>query len=249
VGIGNEKAPVEQRRYTYDAKFNQLTSATDELGHKTLYDLDSNTGNVLKTTRVVGALDAAINGETNDVVTSFTYTSTGQVDLVTDALGRITDYDYVYGDLIKLTTAEGTVDQTVEQYEYDLAGNLTAIVDPLGHRMKYVYNSTNMLLQTIDALGGTTTYNYDKMGHQTSMTDALGHVTKMSYDSRGRLIKTIDALNQTFKIGYDAVGNIVSQTDELGRTTGYSYDVLDRRTGVTDALGHTSTYTRPPAKV
>jgi hypothetical protein len=85
VGLTTDKDPVEQRQYTYDTKFNQLTSVTDELGHKTLYDLDINTGNVLKTTRVVGLLDTT-STETDDVITSYTYTSTGQVDLVTDAL-------------------------------------------------------------------------------------------------------------------------------------------------------------------
>jgi hypothetical protein len=78
-------------------------SVTDELGRKTLYDLDTNTGNVLKTTRVVGLLDTT-SGESNDVITRYSYTSTGQLDLVTDALLHVTDYDYdVRGNLVKTT--------------------------------------------------------------------------------------------------------------------------------------------------
>jgi RHS repeat-associated protein len=239
TGLSPAVAPINvQRQYTYDSKFNQLTSVTNELGHKTLYDLDTNTGNVLKNTRVVGQLDSTINGETNDVVTSYTYTSTGQVDLVTDALGHVTDYDYdQIGHLIKMTAAEGTVDQTVEQYEYDLAGNQIASIDALGRRTKYVYNSTNMLLQSIDALGGTTTYNYDLMGHRTSLTDALGHVTKMTYDSRGRLVSTLDANGGVSTDTYDNNGNLLSVTDALGHVTRYQYDARNRLIGTVAADG------------
>jgi RHS repeat-associated protein len=239
TGLSPAVAPINvQRQYTYDTKFNQLTSVTDELGRKILYDLDTNTGNILKSTRIVGQLDSTINGETNDIATSYTYTSTGQLNTVTDALGHITDYDYnSLGRLIKTTAAEGTVDQIVEQYEYDLAGNQTTSIDPLGHRTKYIYNSTNMLLQSIDALGGTTTYNYDKMGHRTSMTDALGHVTKMTYDSRGRLISTLDANGGITRDTYDNNGNLLSVTDALGRISKYQYDARNRLIGMVAADG------------
>jgi FG-GAP-like repeat len=78
IGVVKNKTVASQtvtltRSYTYDSRFNQLTSETDELGRKTLYDLDANTGKVLKTTHVIGQLDTS-SGETNDVVTSYTYT-------------------------------------------------------------------------------------------------------------------------------------------------------------------------------
>jgi RHS repeat-associated protein len=224
-------------QYTYDPVFNQLTSITDELGRKTLYTLDSNNGNVLRTTRVVGQLDTNSN-ENDDVITTYTYTPTGQIDIVTDALSHITDYDYDgRGNLVKVTTAKGTLDQAIEQYEYDLAGNRTAMIDANGHRTVYVYNSTNMLLQSIDPLGGTTTYNYDRMGHQTSMTDALGRVTRMTYDSRGRLASTIDANGKISTNAYDNNGNLLSVIDPLNRTTRYRYDTRNRLMGVIDANG------------
>ena len=77
------------RKFTYDSKFNQLTSKTDELGHQTLYQIDPNNGNLLSLTQVVGAV-----GGDDDLVTKFTYTDKGLVDLITDPLGRITDEDY-----------------------------------------------------------------------------------------------------------------------------------------------------------
>jgi RHS repeat-associated protein len=235
LGVMDNRSIVREtvnltKSYAYDSKFNKLTSATDELGRKTLYDLDSNTGNVLKTTRVVGLLDT-ISGETNDVITSYTYTSSGQLDIITDALGRLTDYDYdVYGNNIKTTSAKGTLDEAVVQYQYDASGNRIVSIDALGHQTKYVHNSTNMLLQTINVLGGTTTYNYDKMGHQTKVTDALGHVTSMTYDSRGRLVSTLDANGMGSGMNaYDNNGNLLSSTDALGRVTSFQYDARNRQ--------------------
>jgi RHS repeat-associated protein len=225
------------KQYTYDSVFNQLTSVTDELGRKTIYDLDVNTGKLLKSTRVVGQLDVNTTA-IDDVITSYTYTLTGQIDVMTDALGHITDYDYdSRGNLVKATTAKGTVDESIEQYEYDLAGNKTATIDALGHRTTYVYNSTNMLLQSIDALGGTTTYNYDRMGHQISMTDALGRITRMTYDVRGRLASTIDANGGVTTNSYDNNGNLVSVRDPLGRVTKYQYDERNRLIRSIDASG------------
>jgi RHS repeat-associated protein len=246
IGVIKNQSAASQnitltKSYTYDSKFNQLTSVTDELGRKTLYDLDSNTGKVLKNTRVVGQLDTTSN-ETDDIVTSYTYTNKGWLDTITDALAHVTDYDYDnYGRLVKTTNALGTLDETVEQSEYDLAGNQIASIDALGRRTQYVYNSTNMLLQTIDALGETTTYNYDKMGRQTSMTDALGHVTKMTYDSQGRLVSTLDANGQTSTDIYDNNGNLLSVTDALGRVTQYRYDARNRLIGTINADGGTNT--------
>jgi RHS repeat-associated protein len=229
------------KQYTYESKFNKLTSQTDELGHKTLYDIDTNNGNLLKTTRVVGVLDSFANGETNDVVTSYAYTATGQIDTIIDALGRITDYDYdSYGNAIKTTYAKGAIDETFELFEYDLAGNVAASVDALGRRTQYIYNSMNMVARTIDPLGGVTTYTYDKMGHQTSVTDALGRVTQMSYDSRGRLATVTDANGSVSTNAYDNNGNLLAATDALGRINRYRYDARNRLIGMTAADGGTT---------
>jgi RHS repeat-associated protein len=239
--IVNDRDGVGMKRYTYDTKFNQLTSVTDELGRKTLYDLDTNTGNVLKTTQIVGQLDSIANGETDDVVTNYTYTSSGQVDLLVDALGRTTDYDYdTSGHLIKTTTAKGTTDQAIEEYEYDVAGNKTADIDALGRRTTYTYNSSNMLLQTTDAKGGTTTSSYDKMGHRTSLTDALGHVTKMTYNNRGWLASILDTEGGLSTNAYDNNGNLITATDALGRISTFKYDARNRLIASTAADGGTS---------
>jgi predicted Zn finger-like uncharacterized protein len=70
------------------------------------------------------------NGETDDLVTTYTYTPQGLIDLITDPLGRVTDLDYdLFGRLTSVTYALGTPDEASRGFEYDLAGNTTAVID------------------------------------------------------------------------------------------------------------------------
>ena len=141
-----------QRDFTYDPVFNKMTGMTDELGRQTLFDLDPANGNVLKTTRVVGELDSAANGENDDVVMSYTYTHHGLIDLMTDPLGRVTDYDYdTFGRMVRVTYAKGTADEAAMQHEYDLAGNQTAVVDANGNRTEYQYDLLNRVTHVTEA--------------------------------------------------------------------------------------------------
>ncbi len=223
---------IGERRYTYDPIFNQVTSETDELGRKRLYEIDPLTGNLLSTNRVVGTV-----GGDDDVVTRYAYTAKGQIDTTTDALGRVTDYDYnAFGQLIKTTFAKGTVDEASQQFEYDAAGNQTAIIDELGHRTEFVYDRMNQLLKTIetdpDGIGPLTspitTFTYDLDGHQKLVTDARNSATTNDYDIMGRLIKTTDAQGGVTRYVYDKSGNLVSVIDQLGRETKSRYDGRDR---------------------
>jgi RHS repeat-associated protein len=230
----SDAAAYGQKYYTYDPKFNKLTSYRDELGRQISYTINQTNGTVS---------EKYDRGAT----TRYTYTTSGQVDTIIDALGHITDYDYdTFDRVVKTTAAKGTADQSIEQYEYDLAGNRTAIIDGLGHRTIYVYNSMNMLLQTTDTLSNATTYTYDKMGHQTSLTDALGRVTKMTYDARGRSIGTTDANGSTTTAAYDNNGNLIGITDALDRTTSYKYDARNRLISTTAADNGITAYKYDP---
>ena len=231
AGTGDDRRTGD-RIYTYDPVFNQVTSFTDELGRITLYEIDPNTGNPLSTTSVVGEV-----GGDDDVVTSYTYTPDGQIDLETDPLGRVTDYDYDgSGRLIRLTYPVGTVDEAVQEFEYDNAGNLTAFIDENGNRTEYKYDAMNRLVQIIepdpDGSGSLaspiTIYTYDLDGNLLSITDARGNVTSNEYDSMGRRTKTINAQGQEILYSYDEAGNLASVVDELGRKTQYRYDARNR---------------------
>src|SRR5262249_236733 len=96
--ISSGATNASPRAYTFDPSFNQITSQTDALGHQTLYQIDPANGNVLSQTMVVGQLDTPANGEMNDMVTTFTYTTgqenppqpPGLLATKTDALHRVT---------------------------------------------------------------------------------------------------------------------------------------------------------------
>jgi len=57
----------------------------------------------------------------------------------------------IYGEKIReVHEATGSV----FRYEYDYAGNLTAVIDGNGNVTRYNYNSLNILSEIIDPLGG-----------------------------------------------------------------------------------------------
>jgi len=234
------------RLYTYDPVFNQVTSFTDASGRKTIYQIDPTTGNRLSTTRVVGS-----EGGSDDVVTSYTYTSKGLVDIETDPLGRKTDYDYdSSGRLVKVTIAKGTPQQAIQRFEYDAAGNQTAFIDEKGNRTQYLFDEMNRLIKVTEAdpdgsgpaTKPVTSYTYDAANNMVSMVDAKNNATTYEYDSMNRQIKTTDAVNGQIKREYDAVGNLISVIDELGHETQYKYDSRNRLIETKDPEGNVTKY-------
>jgi RHS repeat-associated protein len=228
------------RTYTYESNFNQVTSETDEQGRKTIYDIDPTTGMVRSIDRVIGAV-----GGNDDLITSYTYTARGLSDLVTDPLGRITDYDYdAQGRTIKITVAKGTADEASQQFEYDIAGNQTASIDELGRRTEYRYDLRNRLIETIYpddtpatlADNARTKSEFDLMGNQSATIDELGRRTTYVYDKMHHLLKMTAAdpdgagplLAPEMRYEYDAGGNQTASIDQLGRRTEYQYDVRNR---------------------
>jgi RHS repeat-associated protein len=229
------------RTFTYDPTFNQLTSVTDELGRQTLHEIDPNNGNVLSVTEVVGAV-----GGDDDLVTRFTYTPQGLVDLVIDPLGRVTDNDYnPFGLLTAITFAKGTADAATQRYTYDAAGNQTALIDENGNRTEFTYDALNRLTRIVEAdpdgagvlTSPVTQFTYDAAGNLVTVTDALGNVTTNSYDALNRLNRISDALNQVTTFDYDNLGNLLSVIDPLGHQTTNRYDARSRLVDTTDPDG------------
>ena len=104
--------------WAYDSTFSQVTQFEDEWGHLTLYDIDSNNGNILEERQVVGVNDET-SSETDDVVTTYVYTPVaadpdapnGLLHSVTDPMGNVTTYYYdQYGqpDYTILPDPDGT---------------------------------------------------------------------------------------------------------------------------------------------
>ncbi|MEG4304147.1 RHS repeat-associated core domain-containing protein [Microcoleus sp. D3_18a_C4] len=225
-----------KRSFTYDNVFNQVTGETDELGRQTLYEIDSLTGNRIKVTNVVGAV-----GDSDDVVTSYTYTNKNLIDIETDPNGRVTDYDYNDKDqLVKITVAKGTVDEAVQQFEYDAAGNQKAVIDENGIRTEYEYDAMNLLKKTTFAKAtldeATQQFEYDGDGNQTAVIDEKGNRSESEYNIMNQLVKVKapdpdgsgPLSSPVTSYEYDKNGNQVLMVDPLGRKTEYRYDSRNR---------------------
>ena len=230
------------RRFTYDPIFNQVTSITDELGRQTLFKIDDSNGNLLSSTQVIGDV-----GGTDDLVTQYTYTSQGLVDLVTDPLGRVTDYDYDgVGLLESITLAKGTTDEATQTFEYDAAGNQTAVIDENNNRTEFRYDDLNRLSRIIEAdpdgdgplEAPETTFTYDEAGNLETTTDAADSVITNQYDALDRLKETTDALDHKTLFGYDNLGNLTAITDPLNQTPQNIYDSRNRLTEPIDPEGN-----------
>ena len=238
--------------WTYESTFNQATSYTDRLGNLTLYQIDPADGNLLAVQRVVGQVDHPSNGETDDVVTSFTYTAApsasgdppaGLLQTVTDPLGRVTAYQYNgRGLLVQITYAVGTVDEASVEFEYDVADNLTAEIDELGRRTEYTYDNLGRVTAIEgpdpDGNGGPVwTFQYDASGRVVAEIDPLGRVTQYTYDSRGKPTAITgpdhDGTPTVTALEYDLAGRLTASVDPLGRRTAFGYDAAGQMTSLT----------------
>lgn len=221
---------------TYDPQFNQLTLVIDPLGRQRLFELDPANGNTLTSIEVIGLPDT-MSDETDDLVTSYTYTALDQIDTVTDPLGRITDFGYdEFGRTVLSTVAVGTEDEATVQFAYDDAGNLTGLTDENGNTTSFTYDSLNRLtgITEPDPDGDgplespVSTFAYDERGNLASATDAAGSTSRSVYDALDRLIQQIDDDDNLLQFRYDAKGNLLTTIDPLGNITRNVYDTRDR---------------------
>ncbi len=212
--------------------------------------------------------------------TSYTYTPQGYVETKADPLGHVTHYAYdLFGRVTDMTSAYQTSDASTThygydelgrqkevtaaygtdraattRYEYDANGNRTAVIDPLGRRTEYEYDSANRLERVIYAAHAPsettiTKYTYDFYGRLTDVTVALGTAdeatTHIAYDPAGRQTDVTTAYGtsaaSTTHYTYYGDGRLMDVTIAYGTpdaaTTHYVYDAAGRTVNVTIAYG------------
>jgi len=133
----------------------------------------------------------------------------------------------IYDALGRLTADTGGEGQTTS-FEYDLNGNLTAIVDAKGQRTVRDHDALDRLARSTDPAGGVTAFGYDARDNLVSVTDPRGLVTRYTHDGLDELIARASPDSGTTSWTVDQAGNPLTDTDARGITTRYRYDALDR---------------------
>lgn len=261
-------------RTDYDA-FGRVIARTDALDRTTRYSYDVKKGAAgctacnassmptivtlpsgRKTQRVYDADKRLIEettayGTPNAATTKHQYDLAGNLVQTTDALGRVTRYEY---DAVNRRVAMIYPDNSQRRYGYDAAGLLVAETNELGHTMKRSHDAFGNLLTTTDAAGNVTTQLFEAPGaaavrRPTGTKSPAGVTVRYEHDALGRRITQVvgpgSDLASSLKHPeasitrhtFDAAGNEIETLDPVGKLTRHTFDARNRRTSTKDALG------------
>lgn len=130
---------------------------------------------------------------------------------------------YTYNSLGLIETIDGPRSDVsdITTYGYDAVGNLTSIVNALGHT--------------------TTITLHDASGRPLAMADSNGANTYLTYNRRGQITSQATEGRQTL-YSYDLAGNLTQIDLGKGQVITYYYDDANRNTGYSDSLGNSHAY-------
>jgi RHS repeat-associated protein len=168
---------------------------------------------------------------------SATYDSGGALDIVTDYLGNVTDYDYDFFDhqkrLVRKIEAKGTPAQRTSTYVWDNKNRIIQETIVGLRRTNYSYRSDNRMGAIV-----TTNLSSNGVSGQSQVTGfgyafhANGLPSAISVD--GPLDGTSDIVTST----YDSYGNLTSSQNSLGHAITYAnYNALGQPRRITNENG------------
>ncbi|QLI81205.1 hypothetical protein HZU75_06485 [Chitinibacter fontanus] len=145
----------------------------------------------------------------------YTYNATGEVDTITDAIGRITKYGYDLAGRVKNITQP---DGRVVAFSYDANGNVTSVTPPTRPAHGFTFNDIDLAstylppeLQAGQALNTQYEYNLDQQ--PTKVTRPDGKVIEYGYDEFGRLgaLKSVDGnINYAYQVGTGQLASVTA---------------------------------------
>lgn len=171
-----------------------------------------------------------------DLITRTVYDVAGRRVQTIDPAGRISAFGYDNLNRLISVTENAANDicmqppcNVVTRYQYDRAGNLTAIIDARGYVRRFTYDAANHEVATTDALDRTTQWDYDALGRVTRQISPGGEASTLTltYDDRNRLTQVAAPNLGQITAHYDALGRRLSLTDGTG-TTSFAYDPQGR---------------------
>ncbi|EEZ6622885.1 RHS repeat protein, partial [Escherichia coli O7] len=114
------------------------------------------------------------------------------------------------------------------RYEYNIAGDLTAVIAPDGSRNGTQYDAWGKAICTTQG-GLTRSMEYDAAGRVIRLTSENGSHTTFRYDVLDRLIQETGFDGRTQRYHHDLTGKLIRSEDE-GLVTHWHYDEADRLT-------------------
>lgn len=262
-------------RWTIDALGNLRENQYDTLGRlvyertfATQVSIVPNATDMQVAETAAKAADAQ-RAATTTRTTTYVFNAAGNLESVTDALGKTERYTYdALGHKRSFTNKLGAT----WTYEYDAAGRLVTETSP------YVGTYADGLAASLANWGPAalqalvTRMEYDALGNLLRRTEAAGiagkeRVTEYRYDALGRQVATIQPSLDVYDAGrkidsvwiehglteapsgsrvvtvrYDALGNAVSNIDVGGRASYKAYDTAGHVRFEIDAARHVTEY-------
>jgi RHS repeat-associated protein len=243
--------PSRSVTYGYDTN-GRLSTVTDLRGKVTTYTYEA-----------AGRLETIVDANAHSVVT-VEYGIDGRVSAVTDARGKRGTFAWDAGAHTS-TYTDPRGGTWVDVY----AGNaLQSSTDPLGHTVRYTYDTHLNRIGVTDPNQRTTSFTYDIAGNMLARSapaplnyaevwtynarndvathrDGRNNTTSYTYDSAGNLITSTAPLSSITNFGRDPAGTglLLSLTDPRGKVTTLGYDADSNLNQITTPLGFISTMT------
>lgn len=239
--------------YTYDARDRLLTvddptgANKNNLGHTInyTYDLASNKKSEQRANDQTITYDTydAMNrltkmtipqGTTASAITSYSWTKAGKLDIMTDPLLKVYNYDYdTLNRLIKTTypADSGNVIRT-EAKTYDPAGNLATFKNRAGNTQTFAYDTRNRETRYDwdDGVTPARTMSYNNASSVLTCNDGNANITRVYYNDQ--LLKSEtesinnygDGIARTVTLTYDGDGRRATTTYPSGKkySSGYT---------------------------
>ena len=224
--VGNLVTIVDPRGKSWIAEYdlrNRKKSATDPLGHKTLWTYD-NVGNIVTVVRPDAGIMTYQYDELNRMVQS------------TDPKGQIIKMEYdSEGNLVKLTDPNNNQ----YNYKYDKLNRRLRMIYPDVSFERYKFDQVGNLKTYTNRKGNIRTYTYDSRDREiaAAWNDNTPAITS-SYDAASRLL-TLSSDVSSLAYAYDVANQLLSETQviaEIGaetRSIKYTYNEDGLRNTVT----------------
>lgn len=240
--------------WEYDAMGNVIREA-DALGQQTVRRYDANGNKVFEqgprsgvhTEWVYDYTDRCIRQERvysdgTRRATTYRYDTLSQKIAEVDHMGRETRF--VYDDLGRLietqlpevVDAQGKLCSPTIRQEYDIAGNVAAIIDANGITTRVQHNMRGQITQTTYPDGRTERCVYDLDGTLQSSVASNGLTTRFTYDVLGHCVRKemFSSSGESLAVTTSTFSGdrILSETDAQGTITHYEYDGAGRQFAV-----------------